>query len=225
VNPPNASRGELDSVVVHIELTLNSIVQGVALVVLSDKASAVLSWRHWDAFLYIMAGLCVIFIFWLRWIIDTLTLIKWPLDCWDNFLYILCLTSGGILFNRLNCPLAWFQLSAAYSGLVWLLYIRNMRLIHARVAESSSDAERELYTRARADQLLHIWLLVPLWFLFNLGCAIAIWIWPDLFLARGGHIWLISWQLFSFMGDLVYTACYFKTIAPLVLRSRQSKEN
>jgi len=50
-------------------------------------------------------------------------------------------------------------------------------LIHAGVAESSSDAERALYTRARADQLLNIWLLVPLYFLFNAGCAIALSIW------------------------------------------------
>jgi hypothetical protein len=225
VNPPNAGRRELDSVVVDIELTLNSIIQGAALVVLTDKASEVLSWRDWDTFLYVMAGLCVIFIFWLRSIIDTLTLIKWPLDWWHNFLYIGCAMSEVILFRRFNSPLAWFQISVAYSGLLWLLYIRNMRLIHARVAESSSDAEKALYTRTRADQLLNIWLLVPLFFLFNFGCAIAIWIWGDFFVTRNGHIWLISWQLLSLVGDLAYTVFYFKTIMPLVLRSRQSEEN
>ena len=61
MNPLNASRRELDSVVVNIELTLVSIIQGVALFFLTGNARATLSLRHWDAFLYVAAGLCVIF--------------------------------------------------------------------------------------------------------------------------------------------------------------------
>jgi hypothetical protein len=221
VNPLKASRHELDSVVVNIELTLVSIIQGVALFFLTDNARAVLSLRHWDALLYVAAGLCVIFIFWSRSVIHTLTLIKWPLEFGHNFFYIGCALGEAILFTRLNRPLAWFQLSAAYAGVVWLLFIYDMRLIWARVAESNNDAERSLYARAKSDQLLNIWLLVPLLFLFNLGCAVAIWSWPDLFLARGGHVWLISGQLISFVVYLGYIGGYFKTIAPLVLRSRE----
>jgi len=78
VNLPSQSRRELDSTVVNIELTLVSIIQGVALFFLTDNARVVMSPRHWENFLYIAAGLCVIFIFWSRSIIHTLTLIKWP---------------------------------------------------------------------------------------------------------------------------------------------------
>jgi hypothetical protein len=221
VNPVKTSRHELDSVVVNIELTLVSIIQGVALFFLTDNARAVLSLRHWDAFLYVAAGLCVIFIFWSRSVIHTLTLIKWPLEFGHNFFYIGCALGEAILFTRLNRPLAWFQLSAAYAGVVWLLFIYDMRLIWARVAESSNDAERALYARAKSDQLLNIWLLVPLLFLFNLGCAVVIWSRPDLFLGRSGHVWLITAQLISFIVYLAYIAGYFKTIAPLVLRSHE----
>jgi len=63
MNPLNASRRELDSVVVNIELTLVSIIQGVALFFLTDNARATLSSRHWDAFLYVVAGLYVILFF------------------------------------------------------------------------------------------------------------------------------------------------------------------
>jgi hypothetical protein len=221
VNPLKASRRELDSVVVNIELTLVSIIQGVALFFLTDNARAVLSLRHWDAFLYVAAGLCVIFIFWSRSIIHTLTLIKWPLEFGHNFFYIGCALGEAILFSRLNRPLVWFQLSAAFAGVVWLLFIYDMRLIWARVEESSNDAERSLYARTKSDQLLNIWLLVPLLFFFNLGCAVVIWRWPDLFLARGGHVWLISGQLISFIIYLAYIGRYFKAIAPLVLRSHE----
>jgi len=109
----NRSRQELDSTVVNIELTLVSIIQGVALFFLTDNARALMSTRQWSAFLYVAAGLCVIFIFWSRSVIHTLTLIRWPLEFGHNFFYIGCALGEAILFSRLDNPLAWFQLSAA----------------------------------------------------------------------------------------------------------------
>src|SRR5213075_3538057 len=135
------SRRELDSTVVNIELTLVSIIQGVALYFLTENARTALSLNNWPALLYVAAGLCVIFIFWSRSIIHTLTLIKWPLEFGHNFFYIACALGEAILFSRLDSPLAWFQLSAAYAAVVWLLFIYDMRLIHARVAEARSEAD------------------------------------------------------------------------------------
>jgi hypothetical protein len=106
-----------------------------------------------------------------------------------------------------------FQWSAAYAGVVWLLFVYDMRLIRARIAESSNDADRALYARARADQLLNIWVLVPLLFLLNLGCAFAICRWPDFFIVRAGHVWLIGAQLVSFIGYLFYVDRFFRVIA------------
>jgi hypothetical protein len=222
VNPPSEGRRELDSVVINIELTLVSIIQGVALFFLTDNARGLLSTQHASTSLYVAAGLCVIFIFWSRSVIHTLTLIRWPLEFGHNFFYIACALGEAILFSRLDNPLAWFQLSAAYAGIVWLLFIYDMRLIRARSAESRDDSDRALYARARSDQLLNICLLVPLLIALNLISAFAIWRWPDLFIARACHIWLISIQLLSFIGYLFYTSRYFTTIAPLVLRSRET---
>jgi hypothetical protein len=221
VIPSSESRRELDSTVVNIELTLVSIIQGVALFFLTDNARAAMSTRHWSTLLYAAAGLCVIFIFWSRSVIHTLTLIRWPLEFGHNFFYIACALGEAILFSRLDRPLAWFRLSAGYAGVVWLLFIYDMRLIHARTAESSNAAQRGLYASARADQLLNIWLLVPLLFLLNLGCMFAIWSRPDLFIVRTGHTWLIGIQLASFIIYLIYVARYFNAIAPLILQSRE----
>src|SRR5256714_5100243 len=143
----NRSRRELDSTVINIELTLVSIIQGVALFFLTDNARAVMSSRHWENLLYVAAGLCVIFIFWSRSIIHTLTLIRWPLEFGHNFFYIACALGEAILFSRLDNPLAWFQLSTTYAGIVWLLFIYDMRLIRARIAESRADSERPRYRR------------------------------------------------------------------------------
>jgi len=220
VNPPGEGRRELDSVVINIELTLVSIIQGVALFFLTDNARALLAKEQVGAFLYVAAGLCVIFIFWSRSVIHTLTLIRWPLEFGHNFFYIACALGEAILFTRLDDPLAWFQLSAAFAGIVWLLFIYDMRLIHARIAESREDSEHALYVRARSDQLLNIRLLVPALIILNLVATFALWSRPDLFIARAHHIWLISAQLFSFIGYLFYTTRYFSAIAPLVLRHR-----
>jgi hypothetical protein len=97
-----------------------------------------------------------------------------------------------------------------------------MRLIHARIAETGDDSQRRLYERARSDQLLNITLLVPLLISLNVLAAFLIWRWPDLFIARGGHTWLIGVQLLSFVGYLFYTSCHFSAIAPLILRSRHT---
>ncbi len=222
MNPPSEGRRELDSVVINIELTLVSIIQGVALFFLTDNARVLISLSHWEAFLYVAAALCVIFVFWSRSVIHTLTLIGWPLEFGHNFFYIGCALGEAILFSRLDNPLAWFQLSAAYACIVWLLFVYDMRLIHARLAESRADSQRVLCARAMSDQLLNIRLLVPLLIALNVVSAFAIWRWPDLFIARAGHTWLISTQLFSFIGYLFYTSRYFSAIAPLVLRSRQT---
>jgi DMSO reductase anchor subunit len=222
VNPPSEGRRELDSVVINIELTLVSIIQGVALFFLTDNARALMSMRHWAAFLYVAAGLGVIFIFWSRSVIHTLTLIRWPLEFGHNFFYITCALGEAILFTRLDDPLAWFQLSAAFAGIVWLLFIYDMRLIRARIVESSDDSEHALYARARSDQLLNIRLLIPALIVLNLVSTFAIWCWPDLFIARARHVWLIGVQLLCFFGYLFYTTRYFSAIAPLVLRNRRT---
>jgi hypothetical protein len=222
VNPPREGRRELDSVVINIELTLVSIIQGVALFFLTDNARVLISLWHWEAFLYVVAALCVIFIFWSRSVIHTLTLIGWPLEFGHNFFYIGCALGEAILFSRLDNPLAWFQLSAAYACIVWLLFVYDMRLIHARIVESRDDSERALYACARSDQLLNIRLLVPLLIAFNLVSAFVIWRWSDLFITRARHIWLISAQLLCFIGYLFYTSRYFSAIAPLLVRNQRT---
>jgi hypothetical protein len=220
---PNGRRRELDSVVVNIELTLVSIIQGVALFFLTDNARVLLTLQHASAFPYIAAGLCVIFIFWSRSVIHTLILIRWPLEFGHNFFYIACALGEAILFSHLDNPLAWFEISAAYAAIVWLLFIYDMRLIHARIAESRNESEHALCARARSDQLLNIRLLIPALIVLNLLCALAIWSWPDLFIARADHIWLIGAQLVAFIGYLIYTGRYFAAIAPLALRSREAE--
>ena len=219
----NLSRHELDANIVNIELTLASIIQGVALYFLTENARTALSLNNWPSLLYLSAGLCIICIFWSRSIIHTLTLIRWPLEFGHNFLYIACALGEAILFTRLERPLAWFRLSTAYSAFVWLLFVYDLRLIRARMRETTSEPARSLYQRTWEDQLLNIRLLMPGLFFFNLACALAISHWSDFFLERSGDIWLIAAQLLSFLIYLVYVTRFYHQIAPLIVRSHEVK--
>src|SRR6266566_5043761 len=94
----SAARSELDSMVVEIELTLVSIIQGVALTVLIENAHAVIAEGQLVFWLYVVAGLFIIFIFWSRAVLHILTVIRWPLEFGHNFLYIACALVEAILF-------------------------------------------------------------------------------------------------------------------------------
>src|SRR2546428_7811705 len=105
-----ASRNELDGVVVNIELTLGSIIQGVALYFLTDNSRAVLSEGRWSVLPYVGVGLLIILLFWSRSLIHTLTLIRWPLEFVHNFFYIACTLVEALAFTRMADPFAWFVL-------------------------------------------------------------------------------------------------------------------
>src|SRR5438477_9897187 len=104
----NLSRRELDNTVVNIELTLASIIQGVALYFLTENARTALSLNNSPALLYLRAGLCVIFIIWSRSIIHTLTPFKSPLELGHTFSYIACAFGAAFLLPRPDHPLSWF---------------------------------------------------------------------------------------------------------------------
>src|SRR5438034_335321 len=126
------SRRELDSTVVNIELTLVSIIQGVALYFLTENARTALSLNNWPALLYISAGLCVIFIFWSRSIIHTLTFIKWPLEFGYNFFFID--RAGNV----------WLIAAQLLSFLIYLFYVTRFYnrlaplILHSHEAASQS---------------------------------------------------------------------------------------
>ena len=121
-------RTELDTMIVEIELTLVSIIQGVALTVLIENAQGVISDRQFVFWPYIAAGLLVIFVFWSRAVLHIITVIRWPLEFGHNFLYIACALVEALLFAQITKPASWFGfvssraravVYAVSDGLVW----------------------------------------------------------------------------------------------------------
>jgi len=71
-------KAQLDATVVGIELTLISIVQGLALGVLAASSVTPIVELQWETWPYIATGLLAILIFWSRALVHTLSFIGWP---------------------------------------------------------------------------------------------------------------------------------------------------
>ena len=216
----SAAKSELDSMVVEIELTLVSIIQGVALTILIENAHAVTAERQFFLWLYVVAGLFIIFVFWSRAVLHILTVIRWPLEFGHNFLYIACALVEAILFAQIGKPASWFGFGAAFIAIGWTLFVYDLRLIYARMRDSSGEASDRLSARVRRDQWLNIGLLLPAIFLLNLASAILIRTWPEIFLTRNAHVCLIAAELFGFVGYLVYVVRFYGSLAPLIAEAR-----
>jgi hypothetical protein len=214
------ARSELDSMIVGIELTLISIIQGVALTFLIESAKDVMSLQEIIFWPYIMAGLLVIFVFWSRSVLHIITVIRWPLEFAHNFLYIACALFEALLFSRLHDPAGWFAFGASFGAVGWLLFVYDLRLIRARAQDSAGPASDRLIAVVRRDQWLNIVLLVPGVLLFSLASYLSIRLRPDLFLDRHLHLVLIAAQVIGFGGYLLYVVRHYKKIAPLILEAR-----
>jgi len=215
-----ASRSELDGVIVNIELTLASIVQGLALSVLADNTSAVLSKGLTTAWPYVGVAVLIILLFWSRALIHTLTLIRWPLEFVHNFFYFICALVEVLAFKNLGDPFKWFALNAVFAAFVWGLFVHDLRIIRQRTRDSVGPKSFRLYAIVEADQWLNIRFIAPGLFLFTAGCAIGIKIAPELFLQNQGHLLLIGCQAVGLLLYLAYVIREFTKITPLISAAR-----
>jgi hypothetical protein len=225
VSSLSESRSELDAMIAAIELTLVSIIQGVALTVLietSREAIATLDWVMWP---YVLSGLIIILVFWSRVVLHILTVIRWPLEFGHNFLYIACALVEAFAFAQLGNPGRWFAFVAAFLAVGWLLFAYDLRLIRTRARDRTGNVSNRLYALVKRDQWLNVGFLLPAFFLVNVACTAAIHSRPEFFLGQNGHIWLIALQLIAFGGYLSYVVAFYSKLAPLIAEARAEWRN
>src|ERR1051325_812590 len=138
--------------VVEIELTLCSIIQGVALYFLVDNTRLILAKGAPISWPYVVTGLLIILLFWSRSLIHTLTLIRWPLEFVHNFFYVACTLVEALAFTHLSDPFAWFVLTAIYAVIVWSLFVYDMRMVALRKRDSAGPVGTRLYGLVGTDQ-------------------------------------------------------------------------
>jgi len=221
MNGSSANRNELDSKVVNIELTLTSIIQGVALYFLAENARVVLAQGRWAPWLYVATGLLIILLFWSRALIHALTLIRWPLEFVHNFLYFACALCEVLAFTRLTDPRMWFTIGAIYAVAVWLLFAHDLRMVRLRDSDSAGPAGRQLFALVARDQRWNIRWVIPGIFAFNVLSALAIYLAPELFLTRHGHIGLIAAEAFGLIFYLRSIIRAYAKLAPLIAATHE----
>jgi hypothetical protein len=214
-----SSRRELDALVVNIELTLVSIIQGVALYFLVEDSRGPLGNFHFDQWVYVANGLLLIFLFWSRSVSHTLTIIRWPLEFVHNFLYIACTLVEAITFTNIADPVRWYGFSAVFGLSAWLLFVVDFRLIRQREMDAAGAAAEELYRLIHRDQKMNILFLAPAIISFNVIAAICIHLWPERYLRDDWHVLFAVAQCLTLSGYLIYVLRFFARLAPLILRA------
>ena len=211
---------ELDLLVVNIELTLVSIVQGVALSFLTENSRNVIVTKQYFFWPYVASGLLVIFLFWSRSLIHTFTVIRWPLEFPHNFLYIASTLLEVIIFTQLENPLNWFGLSAVYGCVIWLLFAVDLRMLRRRLEERNKEAARALLVVVEREQIKNVLFLMPLTVVFSSGVALVIYLWPQLFITRQWHFLFAMLQLLCAGGYLAYVMRYYQQLLPLMMAAQ-----
>jgi len=189
-----ATQVELDIIVVHMELTLIAIIQGVALTFLVDRSYDVLVSLRFTFWPYVLTGLLTILIFWSRSLVHTLTVIRWPLDFTHNFMYIACTLAEAVAFTQLSNPLYWYALTALFALTVWALFVLDLRMIRRRIGDSSGPTGSRLY---------------------------ALKAWPAALIQRGGHVIIALVQLAAAVAYLLYGISFSSRVIPSIAKTRQ----
>jgi hypothetical protein len=209
---PQDSRRRLDSQVVNIELTLTSIIQGVALSFLTEHSRVPLTQLRFEYWIYMANGLLILFLFWSRSVVHTLTVIRWPIEFSHNFLYIGCTLFEAIAFTEVQDPFLWYLFNAIFAFAVWILFIVDTGMIRRQQTRTT-----ELRSRIMSDQRMNIRLLIPGFIVYPSIAAFSIAVWPNVFLAGRMHVAFGIIQFVALLGYLIYVLRFFALLARIMM--------
>jgi hypothetical protein len=190
-----AAKTQLDATIVGIELTLISIIQGLALGVLAASAVQPLVTWQWETWPYILTGLAVILIFWSRSLIHTLSFIGWPLEFGHTFLYFAVTLIEAAALSQVAAPERWFALNTVYALCVWGLYAWDLRVVLAHADDFTSPGERALLADILTDQQRNIRLMMPLATVFQGLSWWLVYAFPQRMLQQHGHLLFVGLSL------------------------------
>jgi len=217
----SVTQTEIDALVVRIELTLISIVQGVALSFLADQAHAVLVSGPFSSWPYVVTGQLIILLFWSRSLIHTLTVIRWPLEFGHNFLYIACTLVETVTFTQPTQPLRWYALNVLFGLTIWAVFTLDLRMIRRRMRDSAGPTGSQLYAMVTREQGVNVKVWMPATVVCNLLAAVAVYRWPGALIDAGGHVIMAVGQLTAALGYLCYVMRFFTRIRPLIVTTRR----
>lgn len=186
----SSAKSALDATVINIELTLISIIQGLALGVLAAASIEPLVNLQWQAWPYIATGLLVVLIFWSRALVHTLSFIGWPLEFGHTFVYFGATLIEAVALSQVANPERWYALNTTYALAVWGLYAYDLRVVRRHAGDFSTPDEQALLDDIVRDQRINIAFMMPAAIAFQ---GFAWWLvhaYPQVFLDAGWHLLL-----------------------------------
>src|SRR5690349_2438476 len=143
---------DLESTATGIELTLASVLQGIALAILIPNIAGLIVGGEIAKLPYIPASLLLIFVVWVAFITHSLSFISWPFDLPHNLLYFLVVTSETVLLTFLDQPAPWFLALAGFGLITGINHWYNLRLLRRYARRYSTPAAQALYAHIAYEQ-------------------------------------------------------------------------
>jgi hypothetical protein len=147
---------DLEGLATGIELTLASVLQGIALAILIPKIVDLIVGGEVAKLPYIPASLLLIFVVWVGFISHALSFITWPFDLLHNLLYFVVVASETVLLAFLDQPMPWFLALAGFGVVMGLNNWYNLRLLRRYQPRYTTQAARELYAHMAHDQQISL---------------------------------------------------------------------
>lgn len=209
---------ELDAIVANTELTLISVVQGVALYFLADNARSVLAGPNWELMPHVVSAFLIVIAVWSRSLIHAFTTIRWPLNLGHTWLYFLVAVVEAALFAQTADSLGWWRLSSVLGGLVWFMFFVERRLYVDRRADSSGAVGKQLLDLLEAEHLLNLRVLAPaLTVAFGGVFAARVW-WPT-----QTQSWVVAFDVAQMIGLAAYVfhvQRLYRSVKDLIVEAR-----
>jgi hypothetical protein len=164
-----ARNAELESMATGVELTLASVLQGIALALLIPKIVELLTSGEYAKLPYIPASLLLLFIVWVAFIGHALSFIAWPFDPLHNFLYFLVTSSEAVLLVVIDQPAQWFLGLAGFALVMGFNTWYNGRRLEKSRPYYASANEQALYAHIEAEQRAELGFMAGYFVLGALG--------------------------------------------------------
>ena len=143
---------ELESLATSVELTLASVLQGIALAILVPKIVELITSGAVAKLPYIPASLLLLFMVWVMFIAHAISFITWPFDPLHNLMYFLIVSSEAVLLFFLDKPVQWFLSLFGFGVLVGFSCWYNQGLLRRNASRYATAAARALYEHIMDEQ-------------------------------------------------------------------------
>jgi hypothetical protein len=147
--PPNP---ELEGLATSVELTLASVLQGIALAILVPKIVELITNGEVAKLPYIPASLLLLFMVWVTFISHAISYVTWPFDPLHNLMYFLIVSSEAVLLFFLDKPVPWFLSLIGLGLLLGFSCWYNQGLLRRNAPYYTSAAARDLYEHIMDEQ-------------------------------------------------------------------------